>query len=175
VTEYQVLSVDSAGAESFLSEPVRIAPASAVTIARPARAAEREHEGFTGAGYVTLAKDRNTTVEVPARVQCGGTFEVQARYANGSGPINTEAKAAIRTLLVDGRAAGVIVMPQRGTNRWSDWGYSTPVRLPLSPGRHTFTLTYTPLDENMDRTINTALLDHLRLTRISALPPGPCR
>jgi hypothetical protein len=42
------------------------------------------------------------------------------------------------------------------------------VRLQLSPGPHTFTITWTPLDENMDRHENTALLDHLRLTRIGA-------
>ena len=93
---------------------------------------------------------------------------MDARYANGNGPINTDAKAAIRTLLVDGRPVGVLVMPQRGVNAWEDWGYSTALRVDLTPGEHTFTLEFTPQDENMDRHENTALLDHLRLTRISA-------
>jgi hypothetical protein len=46
------------------------------------------------------------------------------------------------------------------------------VRVQLG-GAQTLTLAYTPLDENMDRRENTALLDHLRLTRIS--PDRACR
>lgn len=169
--EYMVDAVDSAGAEGFRSAPVRVAPAGTETVARPAGAPlEREHTGFTGAGYVRLTREANTRVNVPVRVACAGVYDVDARYANGSGPINTEAKTAIRTLLVDGREAGVLVMPQRGTNLWNDWGYGTTVRVRLTPGAHTLTLAFTPLDENMDGHINTALLDHLRLTRI-----GPCR
>ena len=68
------------------------------------------------------------------------------------------------------RPAGVLVMPQRGVDAWSDWGWSTALRVRLAPGEHTLTLAYTPLDENMDRRVNTALLDHVRLTPLSA--PG---
>ena len=169
VAEYQVAAVDSAGTESFLSEPVRVVPAGAETVARPRGAPlERAHAGFTGAGYVRLTREANTRVEVPVRVACGGAYEVDVRYANGSGPVNTEAKAAIRTLLVDGRPAGVLVMPQRGVEAWTDWGWSTPARVQLAPGEHVLTLAFTPLDENMDGRVNTALLDHLRLTRLGA-------
>jgi hypothetical protein len=169
LAEYQVMAVDAARTESFLSEPVRAERPGAVTIARPHGAPlEREHAGFTGAGYVRLTRAENTSVPVPATVACAATYDVDARYANGSGPINTDAKAAIRTLLADGRPAGVLVMPQRGVNAWESWGYGTPVRLDLAAGPHTFTLAFTPLDENMDRHENTALLDHLRLTRVSA-------
>jgi hypothetical protein len=176
VAEYQVLSVDSAGAESFLSEPVRMVDDDAVLIARPRDALlEREHAGFTGQGYVRLMRLANTTVQVPVRVVCGGVYAIDARYANGSGPINTDAKAAIRTLLVDGREVGVLVMPQRGTDRWTDWGYGTALQVPLTPGEHTLTLTYGEWDENMDRAVNTALLDHLRLTQLSADEGAPAR
>lgn len=181
VAEYQVMAVDSAGTESFLSEPVLFAREDAVILARPRGAPlEREHAGYTGnvghtgePGYVRLTKEMNTTVNLPVRVTCGGTYAIDARYANGSGPINTDAKAAIRTLLVDGKPAGVLVMPQRGTDRWSEWGPSTAVRVELTPGDHTLTLAYTPLDENMDRRVNTALLDYLRLIHLS--PGGTCR
>ena len=163
------MAVDSAGVPSFLSAPVERMGHAAEVVARPRGAPlEREHAGFTGAGYVRLKRAANTSVQVPVRVACGGTWEVDARYANGNGPINTDAKAAIRTLLVDGRPVGVLVMPQRGVNAWEDWGYSTSVRVPLTPGAHTLTLVYTPLDENMDRRENTALLDHLRLRQVTA-------
>jgi energy-coupling factor transporter ATP-binding protein EcfA2 len=102
VAEYQVLAVDSAATESFLSEPVRVGPPAATLVAKPAAAAEREHAGFTGAGYVTLARDRNTTVTVPVTVAQAGTYAIDVRYANGSGPVNTDSKGALRTLLVDG-------------------------------------------------------------------------
>jgi hypothetical protein len=168
VEEYQVMALDSSAIPSFLGEPVQRVPDEAVTLAWPRGAPlEREHSGFTGDGYVRLTRERNTTVIVPVTAKCGGTYDIDARYANGNGPINTDAKAAIRTLLVDGRPAGVLVMPQRGVNAWEDWGYGTTARVRLTPGAHTLTLTYTPLDENMDRHENTALFDHLRLIRIS--------
>lgn len=178
VEEYQVRAVDITGTESFLSEPVLRAPEGSVLLARPVGAPlEREHAGFTGAGYVRLTREANTVVNASVRVACGGVYAIDARYANGSGPINTDAKAAIRTLRVDGREAGVLVMPQRGSDRWDDWGYGTALRVTLAPGEHTLTLAYTPLDENMDRRVNTALLDHLRLIRISpeAGSPAECR
>jgi hypothetical protein len=169
IEEFQVMAVDSTGIESFLSEPVRRVSSGWETVARPRETPlEREHAGFTGEGYVRLTREMNTTITVPVRVACDAAYDVDARYANGNGPINTDAKAAVRTLLVDGRPAGVLVMPQRGVNAWEDWGYSTTVRLDLTPGEHRLTIAYTPLDENMDRRENTALLDHLRLTRITA-------
>jgi hypothetical protein len=58
-------------------------------------------------------------------------------------------------------------MPQRGAGAWTSWGYSNPVRVRLAPGAHTLTLTYTALDENMDRRVNTALLDHVRVARLA--------
>jgi hypothetical protein len=166
--EYQVLAVDPGGVESFLSAPVRLERPAAVLVARPRGAPlEREHAGFTGAGYVRLTREANTRVEVPVEVACAGVYAVDARYANGSGPINTDAKAAIRTLLVDGREAGVLVMPQRGTDRWEEWGYGTALQVELAPGAHVLTLELTPLDDNMHRRVNTALLDHLRLTHLA--------
>ncbi|HEX2081711.1 MAG TPA: glycosyl hydrolase family 65 protein, partial [Longimicrobium sp.] len=169
--EWQVLAVDSTGLESFLSEPVRVAAEDAVIVAQPRGAPlEREHAGFTGEGYVRLTRTENTEVEVPVRVACGGEYAVEARYANGSGPINTDAKAAIRTLRGPHRV-WVLVMPQRGTDRWTDWGYSTAVSMYLEAGEHVLRIAFEDGDENMDGRVNTALLDHLRLTRLS----GDCR
>jgi hypothetical protein len=168
LSEYQVLARNAAGLESFLSEPQRMIADSAVLVVEPAsRLLEHEREGFTGAGYVPLTLQQNTTVEIPLSVPRAGTYSIDVRYANGNGPINTDSKAAVRTVLVDGKELGVLVMPQRGENRWSDWGYSNPVRARLAPGAHMLTITYTPLDMNMNRRENTALLDHVRLTPLT--------
>jgi hypothetical protein len=57
-------------------------------------------------------------------------------------------------------------MPQRGAGLWTDWGYSNPVHVRLAAGRHALTIAYTPGDANMNRRENTALLDHVRVTRL---------
>jgi hypothetical protein len=166
--EYQVLAVSAAGDESFLSEPVRVVAPGAEQLEKPEGAdLEREYPGFSGAGYVRLTRERNVTVRVPIRVAREGIYAVDARYANGNGPVNTADKVAVRTLLVNGDTAGVLVMPQRGENRWSDWAWSSALLVRLRPGAHTLTIAYTPLDENMNRHENTALLDQLRLTRLA--------
>jgi len=67
------------------------------------------------------------------------------------------------------------VMPQRGANQWSDWGWSNVVHVALGAGAHTLVLTYTPLDENMNRRENTALLDELRVTRLAPESAMPAR
>ena len=171
LAEYQVLAIDASGLESFLSEPLRVVTAQAERTVTPRGVAlESEHAGFAGAGYVRLARDRNTTLTMPLRVDRAGTYLIDVRYANGNGPVNTEDKAAVRTLLVGADTVGVLVMPQRGVNRWTEWGWSNAVRVALAPGAHTLTIAYTPLDENMNRRENTALLDHVRITRLAAAP-----
>ncbi|HWJ21052.1 MAG TPA: hypothetical protein VNS52_01765, partial [Gemmatimonadaceae bacterium] len=55
-------------------------------------------------------------------------------------------------------------------DRWSEWGWSNVLRVPLTAGAHTVTLTYAPLDENMNRRVNEALFDELRLTRLASEP-----
>jgi hypothetical protein len=107
-------------------------------------------------------------VRVPVNVARNGIYAIDVRYANGNGPVNTEDKVAIRTLLADEDTVGVVVMPQRGVDRWADWGWSNVLRLPLRTGAHTLTIVYTPLDANMNRRENTALLDVVRLTRLAA-------
>ena len=169
VDEYQVLAVNGAGDQSFLSEPVRVVPAGAERLASPRDVPlERTEAGFTGAGYVRLTRDSNTTVRIPVHVERAGSYAIDARYANGNGPVNTEDKVAVRTLLVDADTAGVIVMPQRGAGRWREWGWSTVTIRHLTAGEHVLTLSFTPLDENMNGRENTALLDVVRLSRLAA-------
>ena len=93
-------------------------------------------------------------------------YSVTLRYANGNGPVNTENKAAVRTLKVDGEKVGTIVMPQRGVANWDDWGMSSSVRVPMTPGRHTLTIEYLPEDENMNIATNHAIVDRVVLERL---------
>jgi hypothetical protein len=166
--EYQVLAIDAAGDESFLSEPVRHASDEAeLMVKSQGSMLEQKYPGFTGAGYVPLTLEKNLTVRIPVIVDSEGTYAIAARYANGNGPVNTEDKVAVRTMLVDADTAGVIVMPQRGAGNWADWGWSNVLRARLTVGAHVVTLVYTPLDANMNRRENSALLDLVRLIRLS--------
>ncbi|NUS97480.1 MAG: glycogen debranching protein [Gemmatimonadaceae bacterium] len=166
LAEYQVIALDSAGTESFASEPVRVVAPAGEIIVKPAGALATRDSGFTGAGYLRLTRDTNTTVEVTLDAPTAGTYSLDARYANGNGPVNSDSKAAVRTLLVDGKEAGVLVMPQRGVDLWTDWGWTNPLAVRLAAGKHRVTLVYGALDRNMNGVESTALLDALRATRL---------
>ena len=96
-----------------------------------------------------------------------GRWVLDVHYANGNGPVNTEDKAALRTLLQAGRPLGVVVMPQRGNGQWSAWGWSNAIPLDAGAGARDLRLVYTPLDANMNRRENTALVDIFRFTRLA--------
>ncbi len=157
LTEMQVAALDSSGTSSFLSEPVRVIADGADLVVRPVGAPP---------GPVRIERAARDAVRFEVTVPHAGRFALDARYANGSGPINTEDKAAVRTVRVDGRDAGVLVMPQRGAGRWDDWGYTNPLVVTLSAGRHVVTLAWTALDENMNRHVSTALIESLRVTAV---------
>ena len=40
----------------------------------------------------------------------------------------------MRTLYLNNEQIGSIVLPQRGTNEWSDWGYSNSYKVKLKKG-----------------------------------------
>ena len=175
VAEYQVRAVDGRGLASFLGEPIRVGPDAATRIVEPpvatreprAGRSDPEHADHPVAGYARLTLDRNTALELPISVESAGWYAIDARYANGSGPVSYGDRAATRALEVDGRPAGTLLMPQRGADRWDDWGYTNPVRVYLEPGPHTVTVAYRPANRNMSGETDEALLDHLRVTRLA--------
>ncbi|RAK68159.1 MGH1-like glycoside hydrolase domain-containing protein [Hymenobacter edaphi] len=167
--EYQVVAVDAQGYESFASEPLPVGAAKFERIYQMeafAPAARLPYKGFTGKGFVEISPTRNPRLKLQVVVPAGGLYALDFRYANGNGPINTSNKCALRTLKADGRAIGTVVLPQRGVDEWSDWGYTNPVFATLSEGVYTFELTLEPSNENMNGAVNQAMLDQLRLTRI---------
>ncbi len=168
LAEYQVMAVDANGVGSFLSEPIRVVPPDAVILAEPPGSnIDTAHADADGDGSIELAVGANTEVQFTIDVPVAGVYAIDARYANGSGPINTGDKTAIRSLLVDGTRVGSLVLPHRGVDLWTDWGYSSVLTTWLAAGSHTLTLAYTPVDRNMNGAVNTALLDHVRLTRLA--------
>ena len=168
LAEYQVLAVGTGGLQSFASEPLVLGPPPLeVQLETLARAANYPYQGFTGRGFVEISTTQNIQLSLPVTVPTAGLYALDFRYANGNGPTNTNNKCAIRTLRdAAGRQLGTVVLPQRGVDEWSNWGYSNAVLVPLPAGASTLTLAYEPANTNMNGAVNQAMLDNVRLRRV---------
>ena len=110
-----------------------------------------------------LLPDHSITVEM--MVPTSGTYRLRARYANGAGPINTDRRCGLRAVLVDGVRAGVLVMPQRGTGNWQEFGDSAAVLVSLTAGAHRIALAPDALARNMSGEPDAVRLEALTLER----------
>jgi len=173
--EWQVIGVDSDGTQGFASMPLNNYPAIVVEMpgeglvaASPeiSYAPKEAIKGWHGDGFVET-DHKNGTVAMDVEVPADGTYSLVWTYANGNGPVNTENKCAIRTVVVDGVKAGNIVMPHRGVSNWSCWGDTNPVRVEMKAGKHHIELQFRPENENMNLATNHALIDRLTLFRLS--------
>ena len=171
--EWQVVGVSSEGVGSFASEPLYVGeetvvqiPGENTSMASPEVSYQPAApvQGYLAEGWVET-DHKSGTVTIPVDITAEGDYTLSIRYANGNGPVNTENKAAIRSLTIDGNKAGTIVMPHRGVANWDDWGRSNSIRVHLTPGHHTVALEFRPEDENMNLTTNHALIDALILRR----------
>lgn len=164
--EYSVMAVNDRQAPSFMSEPVMIADSASILLFEAENAggkAAYPYKGFSGSGFAEISTTINTTLSIPIDVPVNGHYLLDLRYANGNGPVNTENKCAVRTLLADGQRLGTIVLPQRGKGEWSDWGYTNVQPVYLAKGKHTISLALQPADANMNGEVNQAMVDYLRL------------
>ena len=172
--EYQVIGVATDGTPSFASAPLSNRPTYVFEMPGEGKKLSSKEvsyqpkspiTGYHGNGFVEVDhKTKPLTVEV--KVPENGTYSIDVVYANGNGPVNTENKCAIRTLSVDKKRAGVLVMPHRGVANWDDWGLSNPVQVDLKKGKHKVKIEYLPENENMNLGTNHAIIDRIRLTRV---------
>jgi hypothetical protein len=168
-SEYQVVAFDARGIGSFASEPVVNSDGNfswVFEIENYAPKTTDDYKNYSGTGYVEISKTKNRNISIPVTIKHTGKYAISFRYANGNGPINTENKCAIRTLKVDGIQAGAVILPQRGSNEWTNWGYSNFVHVLLNQGNHLITLSFEPYNENMNGKINQAMLDAMIITRL---------
>ncbi len=166
--EYQVMAVDSTGVGSFLSNPVNIVPASLRIVFEAEDfnlRGENTAEGFSGKGYVPFTMKSKNDLVIKVNVKAG-KYVLRARYANGTGPVNTDNNCGIRSLYVNGNFAGSLVFPQRGKDEWSSWGLTNTEWVTLKEGENTLTIRYDDFNRNMDGEINEFLLDYISLQRM---------
>ena len=160
--EYQIIGVSREGIQSFASEPR--SNREKIIVEMPGEVAEAVSSeisyrpekgimGYHGAGFREI--DRSSApVNIPVEVPADGTY------------VNTENKCAIRTISVDGKRAGIVVLPQRGVANWNDWGNSNVLELPLTAGKHTVTIDFRPENNNMNINTNHALVDEIVLEKL---------
>ncbi|AFG37033.1 hypothetical protein [Spirochaeta africana] len=120
-------------------------------------------EGFTGEGYVEIDMD-SPALRFRIEVNRAGEYALRFRYANGNGPINTENKAALRSVYIDNGERHTLLMPQLG--EWQRWEYSNSIVATLDAGSSEVVVRYEDLDRNMHGRINGAWIDHLQVVRI---------
>jgi len=168
-SEYQVLAVDSANVASFASEPLVVTNATAFKVYELENYAPKSgqnYKNYQGDGFVEISKTVNRIITIPVNVERAGVYAISFRYSNGNGPVNTENKCAIRTLKIDENFAGTVVLPQRGTGEWSNWGSTNSVQVKLSKGKHNVSVAFEPQNENMNVDVNQAMLDAMNVFQI---------
>lgn len=165
---YAVRILDKDGLPSNMSQLVMVVPGNGRIMVQAESADHNstvagKHSGFSGSGYVMLEGKKGERIKFTVKVKQAGRYLLRFRYGNGSGPINTDNKCAIRSLRVDGKDCATVVLPQRGF--WASWGYSNPIMLDLNTGSHTVEMLYDELDRNMNGNVNRAAIDRLELIK----------
>lgn len=167
--EYRVTALDSSGYESFSCEPLSYFNPEDVQIIEMENIVSKSiftYTNYSGKGFVELSPAKNTKIPISVQVPEDSKYRIDFRYSNGTGPWNTDNNCAIRSLYVNNEYKGVVVMPQRGQEEWSDWGFTNSIVLSLKKGKNILTLSYEDWNTNMDGKINDAMLDYLRITKI---------
>lgn len=163
---YQLIAVADNKSESFASEPLQVYPTvneQIIQIEDFAPKSDKSYQGFTGKGFAEISKTINRKINFTVDIKEDGNYILDVRYANGSGPINTENKCAFRTIFIDNKNSGTFVFPQRGKDEWSNWGWSNSLKVVLTKGLHHIVISFENSDENMNGDINEAMLDCVRL------------
>lgn len=167
--EYQVIALDKNKVESFASEPLSVFNESILQIFPAEKVAAKStlpYKGFTGDGFIEISTTVNKSLQFTIKADADGWYAIDFRYANGNGPTNTENKCAIRTLSVDGKQLNAVIFPQRGKEEWSNWGFSNSLKTYLTTGDHVITVSLEEFNDNMNGTINQAMIDYLRMLKV---------
>jgi hypothetical protein len=167
--EYQVVAIDKNDIGSFASEPVLVKSKTLSIVAEIEDYAQKSalpYVGYSGKGFVSTDTKENTKIEMKVNVDQSKWYMLDVCYANGNGPIHTGNACAIRSVLINGRFSGVLVLPNRGKGNWSDWGYSNSIKVKLRKGVNHISIQLNSGNTNMNKDLNQAMIDYLRILRV---------
>lgn len=164
--ELQIIAFDKLKGYSFPSEPFRYYQTEYIFEFEDfTNHCDTIYKGYQGKGYYKLT-DNNPDITFELNIKDAGKYYIDFRYANGNGPINTDNKCCIRSLYINDNEEGCIIMPQRGTGEWTNWGWTNSIPYTFNEGQYLISVTTQPHTFNMNITINNALIDQIRLTKI---------
>ena len=164
--ELQICAYDKKYGMGFASEPIRLYDKELFyEVEDYSPRSEFAASGYNGNGFVKTDKDTNTKITMKVNIPDAGWYAMDLKYANGNGPVNTDNKCAIRSINLDGKYLGSIVMPHRGTGEWNNWGWTNSIKSYFAAGEHTIEIYYANYNINMNIKTNMALIDCLRLTK----------
>ena len=167
--EYMVVTQSDKSAWSFAAKPFALFPENTTQKIETESFTTRSkynYNGFSGKGFVEISPTENTEFLFNINIEEEGQYAIDFRYANGTGPVNTDNNCAIRTLWHDSNSIGAIILPQRGTDEWSNWSFTNARQVYLPKGKNQFKLTLESYNQNMDGEINTAMIDFVRIVRL---------
>ncbi|WP_194777672.1 alpha-L-rhamnosidase-related protein [Pararhodonellum marinum] len=167
---YQVIAISDREEESYASAPILANAAEGMGVVQLEKFAGpvlSAYSGYRGEGYVEISKTVNKALSFTLSIPQTGDYAMHFVYSNGNGPINTGNSCAIRALYREDVFIGTFVFPHRGMEIWDEWGESNSIQLPLEKGLHHFTLSLEAFCENMNGTINQAMLDCVRVVRLA--------
>ena len=164
--EYKVCAVDKDGEESFSSSPIIVTDNSNIKTYQfedYLQKSELPYTNFIGSGFIETSSVMNNELKIDLDMEETQTYYLDIRYSNGTGPWNTDNNCAMRTLYINNEQIGSVVLPQRGADEWSDWGYSNSYKVKLKKGQNRLKLKMEEWNINMDGKINKAMLDYIRI------------
>ena len=164
--EYKLSALGKDGIESFTSEPIMTLTKKRVKqiqFERFTKPSDLPYTDYTGTGFIEVSNDINRELNLTFQASKTGLHRIDFRYANGSGPWNTDNKCALRSLYINDEYIGAMVFPQRGKDEWSDWGYSNAYSVYLKKGNNKAKIIFEESNINMNVDVNTAVLDHIRV------------
>lgn len=160
---FQVLAKTGNGLESFLSEPVFYPGNNSLILEAEDfnLTTQSKFPGFEEDGYVEFSMKQNDRLRFSVSTHESGNWFLSFRYANGSGPVNTDNKCGIRTLFVNGEFASSLVFPQRGKDEWANWGITNTIEVELREGKNQIEIGFESYNENMNGDVNQFFLDQI--------------
>jgi len=166
--EFQVSAISN-GIESFLSEPFVFASSFSYSFLQAEEYANAEiinanTEFERKADYIEISKNKNKNIKFKFISEQSGSHLASFRYSNSSYNESSNDQCAIRSLYVNMKYVGSIVMPIRQTN---SWGFTNSLPIYLKKGVNTIELRYDNFNENMNGDINKALLDQLIIINLN--------
>ena len=163
-----VRAIDIVGDPSFISEPLYYEPKSETNLTFNKYKCNKA-VSITGAptGMVELSKQKKPGgYNGISMLSKTALIYYSLNTLMEAGPWNTDNKCANRTLWINDDKIAPVIMPQRGTNEWSNLGETNRIKIDLNKGQHQFKLTFEPENENMNVDTNTALLGEMKLIRL---------